>query len=77
MRGLLVADINLEAATKTAVECSKVVKNVEFKAEAVQMDVTRADSVENAMETMITTFGRVDYCKWRGRKPFSHRGFAD
>ncbi|KAI0913453.1 hypothetical protein F4823DRAFT_622237 [Ustulina deusta] len=62
VRGLLVADINLEAATKTAIECGKVAKNVEFKAEAVQMDVTRADSVENAMETMITTFGRVDYC---------------
>ncbi|TGJ80203.1 hypothetical protein E0Z10_g8566 [Xylaria hypoxylon] len=41
---------------------AKVAKNPEFEAGAVRMNVSFADSVQNAMDKMVATFGRVDYC---------------
>ncbi|KAI0404726.1 NAD(P)-binding protein [Xylaria palmicola] len=62
VQGLLIADINLDAATQTGLECAKVAKNPNFRVEAVEMDVVQPSSVENAMDMMIQMFGRVDYC---------------
>ncbi|KAI1084990.1 hypothetical protein F5B20DRAFT_575457 [Whalleya microplaca] len=61
-RGLLVADINLEAATKTALDSKAVATNPDFRAEAIQIDVTVQESVQHATTHMVETFGRIDYC---------------
>ncbi|KAJ3578753.1 hypothetical protein NPX13_g1818 [Xylaria arbuscula] len=62
VQGLLVADIDLDAATQTGIECAKVAANPTFRVEAVKMDVVQPSSVENAMNMMVQLFGRVDYC---------------
>ncbi|KAI0974905.1 NAD(P)-binding protein [Xylaria arbuscula] len=62
VQGLLIADINLDAATQTGLECAKVATNPSFRVEAVEMDVVQPSSVENAMDMMIQMFGRIDYC---------------
>ncbi|KAI0531912.1 NAD(P)-binding protein [Xylaria digitata] len=36
--------------------------NPDFRAEAIQVDVTLPDSVQRATAYMIKTFGRIDYC---------------
>ncbi|KAI0837763.1 NAD(P)-binding protein [Hypoxylon sp. FL0890] len=61
-RGLMVADINLESATKVANESKDVATHPDFRAEAVQVDVTLPDAVQHATEAMIKAFGRIDYC---------------
>ncbi|KAI1125482.1 hypothetical protein F5Y10DRAFT_246880 [Nemania abortiva] len=62
VRGLVVADINLAAAIETAEACKKIAKSPDIKVEAVHMDVSLADSVQNAINFMVKNFGRVDYC---------------
>ncbi|KAI0966072.1 NAD(P)-binding protein [Xylaria arbuscula] len=61
-RGLLVADIDLEAATKTASDSKASATNPDFRAEAIQLDVTLPDAVQKATAYMVETFGRIDYC---------------
>ncbi|KAI1751896.1 hypothetical protein F4782DRAFT_503570 [Xylaria castorea] len=61
-RGLLVADIDLEAATKTAADSRISATNPDFRAEAIQLDVTIPDSVQHAVRYMIEIFERIDYC---------------
>ncbi|KAI0141130.1 NAD(P)-binding protein [Hypoxylon sp. NC0597] len=61
-RGLMVADINLESATKVANESKAVATHPNFRAEAVQVDVTVPDSVQHATEATVRAFGRIDYC---------------
>ncbi|KAJ8112120.1 hypothetical protein ONZ43_g5468 [Nemania bipapillata] len=61
-RGLLVADIDLEAATKTAADSRSSATNPDFRAEAIKLDVTAPDSVQQAITYMVETFGRIDYC---------------
>ncbi|KAI1408767.1 NAD(P)-binding protein [Hypoxylon sp. FL1857] len=61
-RGLMVADINFESATKVANESKAVATHPDFHAEAVQVDVTLPDSVQHAIEATTRAFGRIDYC---------------
>ncbi|KAI0390773.1 hypothetical protein F5Y17DRAFT_443230 [Xylariaceae sp. FL0594] len=61
-QGVLVADIDLEAATKVAADSKASATNPDFRAEAVQVDVTVPDSVQHAVSYMVETFGRIDYC---------------
>ncbi|KAI1135008.1 NAD(P)-binding protein [Hypoxylon sp. FL0543] len=61
-RGLMVADINLNTATKVANESKTVATCPHFRAEAVQVDVTNPGSVQHATEAMVKAFGRIDYC---------------
>ncbi|KAI0483469.1 hypothetical protein F4859DRAFT_472930 [Xylaria cf. heliscus] len=61
-RGLLVADIDLEAATKTVSDSRASAINKDFRAEAIQVDVTRQEDVQRAIKYMKDTFGRIDYC---------------
>lgn len=64
-RGLLVADINIEAAKKTADEAKAAAAastNLELQAEAVYVDIANEDSVQSAVAKMVGLFGRIDYC---------------
>ncbi|KAI1299883.1 hypothetical protein F5Y03DRAFT_243144 [Xylaria venustula] len=61
-RGLLVADIDLEAALKTASDSRASATNPDFRAEAIQVDVTLPEAVQKATAYMVETFGRIDYC---------------
>lgn len=62
VKGLLVADLDLDAAAKTAEESKAVATNPDFIVKAVHIDVTMPDSVRDATSTMVDTFGRIDYC---------------
>ncbi|KAI0380678.1 NAD(P)-binding protein [Hypomontagnella monticulosa] len=61
-RGLVVADINIESATRTAIESQGVATNPNFRAEAVQINVAEPDSVQNAIDRTVGIFERIDYC---------------
>lgn len=56
------ADIDLEAAIKTATECKAVATDPSFRVETVHIDVSVPDLVEHATKRMAETFGRIDYC---------------
>ncbi|KAI1769736.1 hypothetical protein F4818DRAFT_315515 [Hypoxylon cercidicola] len=62
VRGLLVADLNLETAKQTVAEANTVATNSAFRAEAIQMDVSVEESVKHGVEHMVKSFGRIDYC---------------
>ncbi|KAK7740883.1 hypothetical protein SLS62_010941 [Diatrype stigma] len=64
--GVLIADIDLEAAKSAASEIVAASKQPGFRAElrveTVFVDITAQQSVESAFEKMVDTFGRIDYC---------------
>jgi NAD(P)-dependent dehydrogenase (short-subunit alcohol dehydrogenase family) len=59
--GVLIGDINLEAATKTVADCQAVATNSSFRAEAVKIDVTDETSVRAFFARAVELFERVDY----------------
>ncbi|KAI1392472.1 NAD(P)-binding protein [Hypoxylon trugodes] len=59
--GVLVADINLDAAQKTAADITALASNPDFRAVAVHVDVTLEESVRNAIKYAVQYFGRIDY----------------
>ncbi|KAI5921030.1 hypothetical protein F4810DRAFT_679830 [Camillea tinctor] len=59
--GILIADLNLEAAQETASEATAVASNPNFRAETVHLDVSDEESVANAVQQMVKLFGRIDY----------------
>ncbi|KAI1269308.1 NAD(P)-binding protein [Xylariaceae sp. FL1019] len=61
-RGLLVADIDLEAAQSTASDIRADMNQPELRVEAVHVDATILESVEAAFKQMVDAFGRFDYC---------------
>lgn len=61
----MVADINVDAAKKTADEAKAAAATcttLDFRAEAVHIDIADESSVQTAVEKMVELFGRVDYC---------------
>ena len=62
VRGLVLADINLESATRAAIESQSVATNPNFRAEAIQINVADPDSVQNAIDRTVGIFERIDYC---------------
>lgn len=60
--GVMIADIDTEAAQNSVNESRSVSSNPGFRAEACQVDVTTEDSVKLATEKMVQAFGRIDYC---------------
>jgi NAD(P)-dependent dehydrogenase (short-subunit alcohol dehydrogenase family) len=60
--GVLVTDISIEAAQKVASEARAAASNPNIQVGAMQVDVTAEKSVTRAMEHMVRTFGRIDYC---------------
>ncbi|KAI0169840.1 hypothetical protein GGR52DRAFT_573892 [Hypoxylon sp. FL1284] len=81
--GILVTDINLEAARETANEAKAAATNPAFRAEAIEMDVTVEDSVKRGVEHMVKTVGRIDYCVHcagttiRSYEPVARASFAE
>lgn len=59
--GILIGDINVEAATSTVAECQAVATNSSFRAEAVKIDVTDESSVRNCFSRAVELFERIDY----------------
>ena len=60
--GMVIADINLEAAQAVAASSSAAATAPGFRAEAVFVDVTKEDSVSGAVARMAGQFPRIDYC---------------
>ncbi|KAK0634888.1 hypothetical protein B0T17DRAFT_586555 [Bombardia bombarda] len=62
--GVMVADIDLDAATKVTAKCEKSTTRPAggFGAAAVHIDVTLEESVKSAMARAVQAFGRIDYC---------------
>ncbi|KAL7624842.1 hypothetical protein AAE478_004056 [Parahypoxylon ruwenzoriense] len=61
-RGIVVADINLEAAKSAVSACKAVASDETFHAEAISIDVTVDESVKTAVGRALEMFGRIDYC---------------
>ncbi|ORY71074.1 uncharacterized protein BCR38DRAFT_462356 [Pseudomassariella vexata] len=59
--GVMIGDLDLEAARKVVDECFAVATNSGFRAESAQVDVSKEDSVSNIFDRMVDVFGRVDY----------------
>ncbi|KAM0251921.1 hypothetical protein ACHAQJ_007936 [Trichoderma viride] len=60
--GILIADMNVEAASRVIAECKSVATASNFRAESFQIDISQEESVEKATKYMTETFGRIDYC---------------
>jgi len=60
--GILIADMNLDAAKNVAAECKAAATAANVRVEACHMDITQEASVETATTYMVETFGRIDYC---------------
>ncbi|KAI1079827.1 NAD(P)-binding protein [Whalleya microplaca] len=61
-RGLLIADLNLQAAERVASEAQAVATNPMFRAIVVHLDVTIEESVSQAIAYMLDSFKWIDYC---------------
>ncbi|RDW68851.1 uncharacterized protein DSM5745_08611 [Aspergillus mulundensis] len=80
--GILIADINVTAASETARLCTsmRLVANspISFLALATHVDITDQGSVDAAVSAMIERFGHMDYCvNCAGIGPNSHDEIAD
>ncbi|RYP78474.1 hypothetical protein DL769_003179 [Monosporascus sp. CRB-8-3] len=60
--GIVIADLNLEAAKQVAAECKAEATMAEFRVDALYLDVTREDSLKIAIDHVLGMFGRIDYC---------------
>ncbi|KAJ8120970.1 hypothetical protein ONZ43_g2459 [Nemania bipapillata] len=63
--GLLVVDVALDSAVSVAAECRVVAANVQFRAEAVQADITQEDSVRSIVQQMIGVQQATDIANMR------------
>ncbi|KAI1348773.1 NAD(P)-binding protein [Xylaria sp. FL0043] len=61
-RAIVVADLDLQAAQKTAEETRSLATHAEFSVDAVQLDVTIEADVKAAVARMVDQYGRIDYC---------------
>ncbi|KAF7960446.1 hypothetical protein EAE96_000127 [Botrytis aclada] len=60
--GIMIGDLNLDAAAETVTECQAVATHPHFQAKAVLVDVTNEDSVRDLFWEAVSEFGRVDFC---------------
>ncbi|KAI1505512.1 short chain dehydrogenase [Biscogniauxia marginata] len=60
-KGVVFADINHEEAKAVAEESRKYAKHAEYRALAIKVDVTDAESVQGLVTSTVKEFGRVDY----------------
>jgi NAD(P)-dependent dehydrogenase (short-subunit alcohol dehydrogenase family) len=59
--GVVVADVDIDAAEETAAEIRALATHPEFLAEAVQLDLAAEASLQSAISYTTAIFGRVDY----------------
>lgn len=60
-RGVVVADINLGNAQETAALAKSAAAHPDFRAEAIQVDVSVEESVKSAVAHAVQYLGRIDY----------------
>ncbi|KAI8963997.1 NAD(P)-binding protein [Daldinia sp. FL1419] len=60
-RGVIFADINYEAAAKSAEDSKKLATAKDYKAIPVKVDVSNAKSVQDMVDVAVKEFGRIDY----------------
>ncbi|KAI1824883.1 short-chain dehydrogenase/reductase SDR [Xylaria intraflava] len=61
-KGVVLADINHDAAAKVARESEEMATNPDFKTLVVVVDVTALASVNAMVQAAVKAFGRIDYC---------------
>ncbi|KAI1121038.1 oxidoreductase [Nemania abortiva] len=62
VKGILLADINAEAAEKAMVKSKSLASNPSCRCIFTTVDVTDLQSVEKMVKLMVKEFGRIDYC---------------
>ncbi len=60
-RGVVLADLNFDAALEAARESEAIATNPSYKSVAVAVDVRDANSVDRMVKQAMETFGRIDY----------------
>ncbi|TGJ82152.1 hypothetical protein E0Z10_g6603 [Xylaria hypoxylon] len=60
--GVLLADLNVDAARAVAAECNAAATSPTFVVDFIQLDITQEESVKHAVDHMLKLFGRADYC---------------
>lgn len=60
VRGIVVADLDYEAALGAVEESLRMASNKEYEAIAVKVDVSDQDSVQAMVDTTVARFGRID-----------------
>ncbi|KAJ5319718.1 hypothetical protein PENANT_c206G05267 [Penicillium antarcticum] len=60
-RGVVVVDLNYEAAMETARRSKPIATNPAYQALAIAVDVTDISSVDSMVQNVVETFGRIDY----------------
>ncbi|KAI3317928.1 hypothetical protein HD806DRAFT_513701 [Xylariaceae sp. AK1471] len=58
----MVADLQLSSAEKVVAEITSLATASNFRAQAIEVDVTLETSVESAVQQAVRSFGRIDYC---------------
>ncbi|PYH88113.1 oxidoreductase [Aspergillus ellipticus CBS 707.79] len=60
--GIILADQNLEGAEAAIAECKAFSSKTDFRAVAIQVDVSDEPSVNGLVASAVKEFGRIDYC---------------
>ncbi|KAI1820013.1 NAD(P)-binding protein [Xylaria intraflava] len=61
VKGVVFADINGQGAQEAAAESKNYAKHPEYRAVAVEVDVSKENSVQNMVDVTVKEFGRIDY----------------
>lgn len=59
--GIVFADINITGAQEAAEDSKKLATNPKYRPLAIQVDVTKPESVLAMVEQTVKEFGRIDY----------------
>ncbi|KAI6080565.1 short chain dehydrogenase [Hypoxylon rubiginosum] len=66
-KGVIFADINHEGVQAAAEESRKYARHAEYRALAIKVDISNAESVQSLVASTMKEFGRIDYAVniWR------------
>lgn len=59
---MIFADLELDAVQRAAKDSEALATNPTYKALAIKVDVTNAQSVQALFDFATQSFGRIDYC---------------
>lgn len=59
--GVIVADLNVEAAEEVVAGIRTAARHPNFRAEAIKIDVSIEESVKAVVAHTVEAFGRIDY----------------
>ncbi|KAE8163990.1 hypothetical protein BDV40DRAFT_261553 [Aspergillus tamarii] len=62
VEGVILADLNHSGSESVAKESQKWATHPEFRATAVQVDISDEAAVNNMVDAAVKEFGRIDYC---------------